>query len=160
MNEERWAQVERLYHSARERPAGERAAYVAEACGADAELLREVESLLAQDVTAIGPMDRPAWEGSASLLVDRASLELLPGVRLGPYQITGNLGEGGMGRVYSALDTRLGRSVAVKVSAAEFGEIQNRSTRGGRFESSEYLHTTRCRPKLPGDGIGGGGHAG
>lgn len=122
MNSARWAQVEHLYHAALEYPAGERPLFLARACGDDAELRREVESLLVQDGSAAGPIDSPAWDGAASLLAEDSVKELAAGARLGPYQITGSLGHGGMGHVYSARDTRLGRTVAIKISAAEFGE--------------------------------------
>ena len=51
-----------------------------------------------------------------------AAQVLTPGARLGPYQIVGLLGAGGMGRVYRGLDTRLGRAVAIKVSAEQFSD--------------------------------------
>ncbi len=51
------------------------------------------------------------------------------GKSLGPYQVVANLGEGGMGQVYQARDTRLGRDVAIKVSAAEFSERFEREAR-------------------------------
>src|ERR1019366_8186476 len=49
-------------------------------------------------------------------------MPLSPGEKLGPYEILGPLGEGGMGQVYRARDTRLGRDVAIKVSSARFTE--------------------------------------
>ena len=51
------------------------------------------------------------------------------GERLGPYEIHARIGAGGMGEVYKARDTRLGRDVAIKVSAAEFSERFEREAR-------------------------------
>ena len=119
VNASRWARVEKIYHDALELSASKRPDYLAKACGGDTELRREVESLLAQVGSAVSPLDRPAWEGATSLL---ANAPITPGTRLGPYEITGVLGEGGMGRVYSARDTRLGRNVAIKVGAEQFSE--------------------------------------
>ena len=42
-------------------------------------------------------------------------MALMPGIRLGPYENTARIGEGGMGEVYRATDTNLKRSVAIKV---------------------------------------------
>ena len=67
MDAQRWRKIEALYHAAREREPEERPAYLAEACGEDEELRREVESLLAQDVSGSGLLDHPAWEGEARL---------------------------------------------------------------------------------------------
>jgi len=47
-------------------------------------------------------------------------LALSPGTRLGPYEVTAPIGEGGMGEVYKATDTRLGRTVAIKVLPDHF----------------------------------------
>src|ERR1700686_4996725 len=49
-------------------------------------------------------------------------MSLALGTQLGPYEIVGTLGAGGMGEVYRARDTRLGRDVAIKVSAERFSE--------------------------------------
>jgi serine/threonine protein kinase len=56
-------------------------------------------------------------------------MALSPGDKLGPYEILGLIGAGGMGEVYRARDTRLNRDVAVKVSAARFSERFEREAR-------------------------------
>ncbi len=56
-------------------------------------------------------------------------MTLSPGVRLGPYEITGAIGAGGMGEVYQATDTRLGREVAIKVLPADLTSDPDRLRR-------------------------------
>jgi serine/threonine protein kinase len=54
---------------------------------------------------------------------------MTPGTKLGPYEIVALIGKGGMGEVYRARDPRLGRDVAIKVSAARFSERFEREAR-------------------------------
>jgi serine/threonine-protein kinase len=126
MTPERWQQVDQLYHSALEREPGQRSAFLAEACAGDEELRREVESLLAQEGSTL---DRPAWEGAAELLDDPTRTQLVPGTQLGAYRIEAVLGAGGMGEVYRAVDTRLKRTVAIKIAKENFGERFEREAR-------------------------------
>jgi Tol biopolymer transport system component len=117
---DRWRRIQSVLQDAFDRPPEERSAFVQRACGGDTDLRLEVESLLAADEAAGSFAERAAlddWASSAAA----AALEYRPltsGDRLGPYAITGPLAAGGMGEVYSATDTRLGRTVAVKVLPA------------------------------------------
>src|SRR6185503_13051334 len=118
-NPDRWATVERLYHSALARPVDERAAFVAEACAGDEELRREVESLLAQEASADGVLTQGGVVAAAGLVTD-VGQSVLTGRRRGSYQILAPLGAGGMGEVYRARDARLGRDVAIKILPRAF----------------------------------------
>jgi serine/threonine protein kinase len=118
MDEERWRRVEELYHAASERAPESRAAFLDGTCS-DPDLRREVESLLQQSVVA------PSGGG----ILDRSASDLLAGASLGPYRIMAPIGEGGMGTVYKARDPRLGREVAIKISAERFGDRFKREAR-------------------------------
>jgi Tol biopolymer transport system component len=120
MTSERWRQVEALFNAALEQKPDRRETFLAEACRGDNELRQEVESLLGRDGSDEGVLDRPAWEAVPSLIEYPTSLT--PGMQLGPYKILAPIGAGGMGEVYRASDTRLGRDVAIKISAERFSE--------------------------------------
>jgi serine/threonine protein kinase len=124
MTPERFQQIEKLYHAVRSRTGDERAALLAQA---DPELRREVESLLAQPDSAKF-LDRPALDNAAEL-GDATVTMFTAGACLGPYRIEGKLGQGGMGEVFRAVDTRLGRAVAIKVAQKEFSDRFEREAR-------------------------------
>ena len=111
MHADRWRRVQELYHAAYERPVHARGAFLDEACAGDATLREEVESLLAQPVSADESLERAA-RGVALPTTPRS---FAAGTRLGPYEIAGPLGAGGMGEVYRARDSQLNRDVALKV---------------------------------------------
>ena len=110
MTSQRWQQIEELYHSAREN--GPEVLV-----GADPELRKEVERLLAQDSESGSKL---LDQNAADLLSDSEDSCLAPGALLGPYKIEQLLGQGGMGQVYRATDTRLERPVAIKICKQAF----------------------------------------
>jgi serine/threonine protein kinase len=125
MDRERQRQIEQLYHEVLKQEPARRAAYLTEACENDHELRGEVESWLAHHSTAV--IDPPTCEAAPKL--PDSSAVLTTGMQLGPYQILGPLGEGGMGKVYRGLDTRLNRPVAIKISTEQFNQRFEREAR-------------------------------
>jgi Tol biopolymer transport system component/predicted Ser/Thr protein kinase len=123
---ERFQQVEEIFHQALQKEPAEREAYLQQACCGDSDLRREVVSLLATHDE--GDADGP-WAAKAAVHLIEASASLKPGQLLGPYRIESFLAAGGMGEVYRAIDTRLQRAVAIKVSAARFSERFEREAR-------------------------------
>src|SRR5271170_3116632 len=105
---DRWKQIERIFQGALEVKEEQRAAFLKEACRDDFDLRREVESLLAQAKTADSFLEAPALEATANMFSAPPGQSFM-GRQLGSYQVISLAGVGGMGEVYEALDTKLGR---------------------------------------------------
>jgi serine/threonine protein kinase/Tol biopolymer transport system component len=113
MTPERWKQVEELYHAARSRPSGERVAFLVDRCRDDQSLQREVESLLSEPEADDGFLDMPVH--TAAHIASGVTPAAMCGHTLGAYHLQTLLGAGGMGEVYRARDSKLGRDVAIKI---------------------------------------------
>jgi serine/threonine-protein kinase len=140
MEPERWKQIDALLEAVQERPSGERDSFLRDACAGDEVLEREIRSLLAAQQKAGNFLESPALEATALAVAmeqardagtspTAATTHLDAGGRLGPYRIEGPLGAGGMGEVFRATDTRLGRAVAIKTCRIEFSERFHREAR-------------------------------
>jgi serine/threonine protein kinase len=110
LSSQRWRQVEELYHSACEHG-------VAVLDGVDPEIRREVEKLLTHNSQSGGKL---LDQRAADLITGLIDTPITPGFRLGPYRIDALLGQGGMGHVFRATDTRLNRPVAIKICKEAF----------------------------------------
>ena len=143
---DRWRLVERLYHEALARDESARATFLSDACAGDETLRIQVESLIAYASRARDFLAVPAIEGvpaAALPSVERGGR--LIGVRLGPYQVESLLGVGGMGEVYRARDTRLGRDVAIKILPEPFiADLDRRD----RFEREARLLASLNHPHI------------
>jgi serine/threonine protein kinase/Tfp pilus assembly protein PilF len=118
MNPEQWQKISELFEAALQRPVDERAAFLAHACAGDDEIHRRLTAMLAADARDDLLMDRPAYQAvSAHLpsMIDPDDSQSFSGEMVGVYQLTRELGRGGMGTVYLAYDTRLGRPAALKL---------------------------------------------
>ena len=153
MQPERWQQISGIFKSALALEPEKRAAYVAAECGADDALRREVERLIESHHLADKEnfIDSPAVEEVAPLLVsENSNAEVIKDrlearQQLGHYRIIRKLGAGGMGEVYLAEDTRLDRTVALKILPADVAFDKPRMQ---RFKQEAKLASSLNQPNI------------
>ncbi|MEK7409527.1 MAG: serine/threonine-protein kinase, partial [Acidobacteriota bacterium] len=143
MTPARWRQIEELFDSAVELEPARRKPFLVAACAYDEELRREVESLLACDERTERFLEFPALEMAET--ARSVPAQLASGEQLGPYRIVAPLGAGGMGEVYSATDTRLERSVAVKLLPRQFSQDAQAL---GRFQREARAASALNHPNI------------
>jgi len=143
MTPEREREAARICEAVLDRPASEREALIVEACAGDEALRREVDSLLRQQSMADEFLQTSALEVAAAQAL--APHVLVIGQQVGPYQIQGRLGAGGMGEVYRGHDTKLGRDVAIKILPRIF---TSDPVRLARFEREARLLAALNHPNI------------
>jgi serine/threonine protein kinase/Tfp pilus assembly protein PilF len=129
MTPDRYRQINELFKAASDRDLKARPEFLAEACAGDDDLRCEVEAMLAVDAQPGGFLEEPPGDLAADLLDEATGTQAGPGTLLGPYRIERLLAAGGMARVFQAVDTRLGRKVAVKNLAEQISGRFKRDAR-------------------------------
>src|SRR4051812_19892874 len=112
MSDEHWTNLKEIFHAAVGLPSNERGAYLDKVCDGDHSLRSAVEALLRSHEETGNFVDAPAYQAAADMLV--GELEVKPVDIVAHYKVLSLLGEGGMGKVYLAQDTKLNRKVGLK----------------------------------------------
>ena len=115
------AAIKEIFYSALDRPPADRSAFLKEVCGNDAEMLEEVEALLTADAENEDFLIYTVYQLAEGMLADELP-EFSAGQEVGQFEIEGFISSGGMGQIYEAHDTKLGRKVALKFISPEYAK--------------------------------------
>lgn len=140
----RWRQVEALFYEAFELEPEARSEFLGKHCHGDAELRKEIETLLASADKPIDFLHQPVAEAAHQMMEEKRGA-IAAGTRLAHYEIISLLGAGGMGQVYVAEDTRLRRRVAIKMLVPELTRDE-RNLR--RFEQEARAASALNHPNI------------
>lgn len=124
MPDAQWESLKEIFHAALALSPQDRPAFLEKASHGDIALRQAVESLLKSHEETNNFVDQPAYQAAAEMLVD--GTELKANQTLGHYRIISLLGQGGMGKVYLAQDTKLRRKVALKILPVDFAANKDR----------------------------------
>lgn len=140
-----WNRVKEIFEAVLAQPFAERDAFLDRTCAGDHALRDEVESLIKSYEQAQSFMEAPAVQSAADSFVENKN-RLAPGQRISHYEILDSIGEGGMGEVYVARDTKLGRRVALKILPEYFTHDRDRLRRFNQEAraSSVLSHPNIC----------------
>src|SRR6185436_1706454 len=148
MTPEQWRKIRAIFEAASDRPADDRAEFIARACAGDEETRRRVEAMLAADGRDDLLLDRPPWEAGGTLIASLAGLEdtqSFSGEAIGVYRVMEELGRGGMGTVCLAYDTRLKRKAALKILPSR---LINNPERVRRFQREARAASALNHPNI------------
>jgi serine/threonine protein kinase len=151
MDQKRWKQVSEIFEAALKLPKEEVDSYVAKRCASDESLRHEVVLLIAahQEAGEEKFIDSPVGELAAPLIVDDEEEELrdrlAKGQQVGHYTVLQKIGAGGMGEVYLARDTRLDRTVALKILPNDVATNQRQMM---RFKQEARIVSTLNQPNI------------
>jgi Tol biopolymer transport system component/predicted Ser/Thr protein kinase len=137
--------IEEVHYEALNLPAGNRQAFLAEACRDDPDLRREVESLLAFSERDGSFLDSAPEALAAEMFAEARTGSELIGKQISHYKIINLLGSGGMGEVYLAEDTKLRRNVALKLLPMQF---HTDAERRRRFEKEARAISALNHPNI------------
>ena len=144
MDSGRWERLRGLFDAAMDLKACERPSFIARSCEGDPEFQRALESLVKHSLETGSSFDQAVVE-AIELEASLPTAPALLGRILAHYRVIEKIGEGGMGEVYRAADTRLGRDVAIKILPEAFTRDPERL---GRFEREARVLASLNHPNI------------